>query len=169
MGRKKVNFGKGKRSSKLVGKNGQYNTQNKKNVDKLETAINARTDLTNEDKTDYINKLRADIKAARNNQQSLTENGYWSRQLKIDTVERLAIDDGDLTKRKGELKNLKAFSNAGVDVDELARELGVNRGQLLDPANWHTDKTTGETKITINGQTYTYKFTYSGSSLKKEK
>ena len=46
MGRKQVNFGKGKRSPKLVGKNGQYNTQNKKNVDKLEKAINARTDLT---------------------------------------------------------------------------------------------------------------------------
>ena len=109
MGRKKVNFGKGKRSPKLVGKNGQYNTQNKKNVDKLEKAINARTDLTDEEKTDYINRLRADIKAARANKQSLTENGYWSRRLNIDTIERLAIDDSDLTKRKGELKNLKTL------------------------------------------------------------
>lgn len=169
MGRKKVNFGKGKRSPKLVGKNGQYNTQNKKNVDKLEKAINNRSDLTIEEKTDYINKLRADIKAARNNKQSLTENGYWSRRLNIDTVERLAIDDGDLTKRKGELKNLKTFSNAGIDVDELAGELGVNRGQLLDPANWSTDKDTGETKITINGVTYIFEFTYNGSVLKREK
>lgn len=169
MGRKKVNFGKGKRSPKLVGKNGQYNTQNKKNVDKLEKAINVRTDLNNEEKTDYINKLRADIKAARNNKQSLTENGYWSRRLKIDTIERLSIDDGDLTKRKGELNNLKMFSNAGIDVDQLAGELGVNRGQLLDPANWSTDKTTGETKLTINGETYIFVFTYNGSVLKKEK
>lgn len=169
MGRKRVNFGKGKRSPKLVGKNGQYNTQNKKNVDKLEKAIDARTDLTNEDKTDYINKLRATIKAARNNKRSLTENGYWSRELKIDTIEKLAIDEGDLAKRTGELKILKTFSNAGVDVDELAGELGVNRGQLLNPANWSTDKTTGETKITINGETYIFVFTYSGSILKKEK
>lgn len=169
MGRKKVNFGKGKRSPKLVGKNGQYNTQNKKNVKKLEKAINARTDLNNEEKTDYINKLEAEIKAARKNKQSLTENGYWSRGLKIDTIERLAIDDGDLTKRKGELNNLKMFSNAGVDVDQLAGELGVNRGQLLDPANWSTNKTTGETKITSNGETYIFTFTYTGSVLKKEK
>ena len=53
-------------------------------------------------------------------------------------------------------------------MDQLAGELGVNRGELLNPANWSTDDK-GITRITINGESYIFEFTSNGSVLKKDK
>ena len=159
MGRKKQTFGKTNRSRRLVGKNGQYNAQNKKNHDALVREIESRDDLTLKQKQDLIKDLDVYIDVHRKNGKTGSVNGFWSKELKITKEDRALMSEEELKEARAMLKMEKAFSNMGLDVDELAGELKTTRKDLLDKNNWSGNI------LTIDGKNYYFRFTYSGKTL----
>lgn len=51
--------------------------------------------------------------------------------------------------------------NMGGDIDDLAEDFGVDRGEIIDAENWDFD----ESILTIDGRKFQFKFDYKSHSI----
>ena len=130
-------YRKSKRSRTLVGKGGRITSNSKKNVNNLLEQINNNPELTEAEKITLSNDLMAYVDQAHMAGKKLTVNGFWSR-YETDKISRMLV-------------------NAGYTPEELAKEIGVNEEDVLNPENWNKDIFMGSWQLS---------FQYTGELLK---
>ena len=127
---------KSTRKPTLVGKNGKVNT---KNVNKYKQEIMSDPNLTPSQKRTIVNDLDAVIKDRKATGKKLTVAGFEGHRARNE-VDRM-------------------FANAGRDIDDVAAEHNIDPNALRNTKNWNGNQ------FTWNGETWTFKFSYTGDLL----
>ena len=140
---------KATRSPILFNRRGSKYTLNEKNWENFLDKIRSDDELSPMEKTTMIaeaTRIKNDVLKGYSIYSSDLQHGY----NRIDEVSMLSRMSGDKTRR--------FIINLGYDPEELAKELGISEGDLLDPSNWEGGK------LTVNGISGLCTLKYNGSA-----